>query len=93
MVYLLPLAFLLGVSIAMISVVNGYVCLSSCEVASAKQGKDPSAPPGSPVGAPDKGKASAFANRPATILDGALAGVDAVAPTDTSQPPRFDRLA
>ena len=53
----------------MISVVNGYVCTSSCEAASAKQGKDPSAPPGA-SGKPDKN--SPFAGQPATVLDGAL---------------------
>ena len=70
----------------MISVVNGYVCTSSCEAASAKQGKDPSAPPGSPPGVSGTDKISAFASQPATILDGALKNLvtaDAVtAPSD-----------
>jgi hypothetical protein len=59
----------------MISIVNGYVCTSSCEVASAKQGKDPSAPPGAPPGTSKADKTSGFAGRPATILDGALKGL------------------
>ena len=54
----------------MISVVNGYVCNSSCDAAKAKQGKDPNAPPGTPPGASDK--TSGFAGQPATILDGVL---------------------
>ena len=50
----------------MISVVNGYVCTSGCEAASAKQGKDPHAPPGTPPGESGKpDKASGFpTNRP-----------------------------
>jgi len=57
----------------MISVVNGYVCTSSCEAASARQGKDPNAPPGTPAGESIKpNKTSGFAGQPATVLDGAL---------------------
>jgi hypothetical protein len=54
-----------------VSVVNGYVCFSSCDVAQAKQGKDPNAPPGAAHDSA-KPKSSALAGRPATILDGAL---------------------
>ena len=54
----------------MISVVNGYVCTSSCEAASARAGKDPNAPPGTPPG--QSGKTSTrippFAGQPATVL-------------------------
>jgi hypothetical protein len=57
----------------MISVVNGYVCTSSCEATSAKQGKDPSAPPGTSPGQSGKtDKNPGFAGQPATVLDGAL---------------------
>ncbi len=56
----------------MISVVNGYVCNSSCDVAKAKQGKDPNTPPGAPADASKTNKTSGFAGQPATILDGAL---------------------
>ena len=77
----------------MISIVNGYVCTTSCEVASAKQGKDPSAPPGSPPGVSGKNKSSAFAGQPATIFGGALATTSAVNPADNVQQPRLDRLA
>ena len=56
----------------MISVVNGYVCTSSCEAASAKQGKDPSAPPGAAQGSSEPKKTPSFASQPATVLSGAL---------------------
>jgi hypothetical protein len=57
----------------MISVVNGYVCTSSCEAASAKQGKDPHAPPGTPPGTSNKtDKSSGLDGQPATVLGGAL---------------------
>jgi len=55
----------------MVSVVNGYVCFTSCDAAAAKQGKNPAAPPGSLPGA-SHDKASGFAGQPATMLDGAL---------------------
>ena len=72
----------------MVSVVNGYVCLTSCDAAAAKHGKDPAAPPGSIPGTSDK-KVSSFDAQPATVLDGALknlARTDAARATDTSQP-------
>ena len=57
----------------MISVVNGYVCTSPCEAASARAGKDPNAPPGTPPGQSGKpDKNSPFAGQPATVLGGAL---------------------
>ena len=57
----------------MISVVNGYLCYSSCDVAKAKQGNNPSTPPGAPPGESSKSdKSSGFVGQPATILDGAL---------------------
>ncbi|MGH6724994.1 MAG: hypothetical protein ACREB8_00435 [Pseudolabrys sp.] len=84
----------------MISVVNGYVCTSSCDAASARAGKDPNAPPGTQPGQSDKSdKASAFGSQPATLLDGALKGTvstDAATPADGAQPsqrPAIDILA
>ncbi len=77
----------------MISIVNGYVCTTSCEVASAKQGKDPTAPPGSPPGVSGKNRSSAFADQPASIRDGSLAKASAADPAGGVQPARFDRLA
>ena len=56
----------------MVSVVNGYVCFSSCDAAEAKQGKDPNARPNTLPGTPDIKKKSAFGGQPAAILDGAL---------------------
>ena len=56
----------------MVSVVNGYVCFSSCDAANAKQGKDPNAPTNTLPGALDMKKKSAFAGQPAAILEGAL---------------------
>jgi hypothetical protein len=77
----------------MISVVNGYVCTSSCEAASARQGKDPQAPPGTPPGISSKtDKSSSFAGQPATILDGALKDlVTAEAITAPSNPASSNR--
>lgn len=72
----------------MISVVNGYVCLTSCDAAAAKHGKDPAAPPGSIPGTSGR-KASGFDAQSATVLDGALkdlARTGAATATDTSQP-------
>jgi hypothetical protein len=57
----------------MISVVNGYVCTSSCDAASARAGKDPNAPPGTPPGQSGKAdKKSGLDGQPATLLGGAL---------------------
>ncbi len=78
----------------MISVVNGYVCTSSCEAVSAKQGKDPNAQPGSPPGLSNPDKKSGF-TQAATILDGSLKDLEPanpVAPTDNSPQPTLDRL-
>jgi hypothetical protein len=72
----------------MMSIVNGYVCLTSCDAAAARHGKDPSAPPGSSSGASDK-KTSGFDARPVTVLDGGLkdlAKAHGVTATGASQP-------
>lgn len=72
----------------MISVVNGYVCLTSCDAAAANHGKDPDAPPGAIPGTSDK-KISSFDTQPATVLDGALkdlARVHTATATSASQP-------
>jgi hypothetical protein len=84
-----------------VSVVNGYVCFSSCDVAQAKQNKDPNAPPSAPHDS-TKPQSSALADRPATILDGALkpvanavAAASGAAPAGSDGPPMntVDRLA
>ena len=56
----------------MVSVVNGYVCFSSCDEAKAKQGNDPSVAAGTPLEASDAKKKSAFAGQPTVILDGVV---------------------
>ena len=58
----------------MVSVVNGYVCFSSCDVAKAKQGNDPNVVPGTPPEASNLKRKSAFAGQPTVILDGVLNG-------------------
>jgi hypothetical protein len=76
-----------------VSVVNGYVCFSSCDVAQAKQNKDPNVPPGA---AHERPKSSALAGQPATILDGALkklASAVSVARGSDNQTRAVDRVA
>jgi hypothetical protein len=73
----------------MVKVVNGYLCFSSCEEVTARQGKDPHAPPGASQfdKSNDKRGAGAFDSQPATVLDGALKDAlssDAVTPVDAS---------
>ena len=72
----------------MISVINGYVCFSSCDAATAMQGKDPAAPPGSISDASNK-KPSSRDAQPATVLDGVLKDLvnpHTATPTDAFQP-------
>src|SRR5438309_6410073 len=80
----------------MISIINGYVCTTSCEAAGARLGKDPHAPLGSLPGVSGKNnKTSAFADLPATIVDGSLKNLVVVNPissADNTQQPRLDRL-
>jgi hypothetical protein len=69
----------------MITVVNGYVCITSCDAASARAGKDPNAPPGTPPG--QSGKTSGIDRQPATVLGGALKNLmSAVSPTNGAAP-------
>jgi hypothetical protein len=77
----------------MISVVNGYVCNNSCDVESAKKGKDPSAPPGSPPSTSSTSsktdKTSGIDQQLVTVLDGALKQLSAaniVSAASASQP-------
>ena len=74
----------------MVSVVNGYVCNTSCDVEAAKKGKDPNAPPGAPPDSSGKtGQSSSFDKQPVTILDGALkdiATANAVTATSGATP-------
>ena len=82
----------------MVAIVNGYVCFSTCDVSSARQGKDPNAPPGSAPGtkAHKPGDPPAGVDgQPPTVLGGALQNLTdakAVTPPASSQganaPPR-----
>jgi hypothetical protein len=58
----------------MLSVVNGYLCYSSCDVKRAAQGKNPHVPDGTTDSAAvgKRDTPSAFDGQPATVLDGAL---------------------
>jgi hypothetical protein len=58
------------------SVVNGYVCTSGCDVAKAKRGEDPHPATGSDGVADDKGTSDVSnADQPAVIFDGALSAL------------------
>ncbi|HEY1310298.1 MAG TPA: hypothetical protein VGF02_05050 [Pseudolabrys sp.] len=78
----------------MITVVNGYVCTSSCDAASARAGKNPNAPPGTPPGQSGKtDKKSGLDGQPATLLGGALNNlVSAVVPTNGAAPSNSAQL-
>ncbi len=87
----------------MITVVNGYVCTSSCDAASARAGKDPNAPPGTPPGQSGKAdKTSGLDGQPATLLGGALQDLQAAngvtpatstSPSNGAQQPLLNLLA
>jgi hypothetical protein len=69
----------------MISIVNGFICYSSCDAAKAKHGEDPAKKPGQ-IGDPAKAKPGqsdsmkSADNRDAAVtFGGALAGTNAVA--------------
>ncbi len=73
----------------MVKIVNGYLCFSSCEEATARQGKDPHAPAGASQFDKKNGKdkAGAFDGQPATVLDGALKdalSANAIKPADAA---------
>jgi len=71
----------------MISIVNGFICYSSCDAAKAKHGEDPAKKPGQ-IDDPAKAKpgqsdpAKPADNRGAAVtFGGALAGTGTVGPT------------
>jgi hypothetical protein len=78
----------------MVSVVNGYVCASSCDAASARAGKDPNAPLGTPPGQSGKtDKKSGLDGQPAIVLGGTLKSVvSAVAPAAGATPSNGSQL-
>jgi hypothetical protein len=75
-----------------ISIVNGYVCTSSCDVAKAKKGEDPHPLTGAEKiaaekeeAAKDPAKADALGARdPAVVFGGALANLGAVPPVEAA---------
>jgi len=77
----------------MVSVVNGYVCFSSCDEAKAKQGKDPH--PTDNQNSANPTQKSAFDGQPASILDGALKdranAASSVGPADKVSVPATNR--
>jgi hypothetical protein len=82
-----------------LQIVNGYVCLSSCDVALAQQGKNPhpgsapqgadktnaSTPPGQAASA--NGVSPSSATRPAVTFGGALAQVNGASSASSPAPP------
>jgi hypothetical protein len=69
-----------------VSVVNGYVCTSSCDVAKAKQGKDPHPALNAAKGEPKDG---AVDRGPAVLFGGSLSdlrGANGVKPPDAAAP-------
>jgi hypothetical protein len=71
-----------------ISIVNGYFCASSCDVAKAKKGEDPH-PSTEPGNVDDKDRGAFQVDDPAVLFGGALSAAlsgDAVKPADGTQP-------
>ena len=71
-----------------ISIVNGYFCASSCDVAKAKKGEDPH-PSTGPGNVDDKDREAFPVDDPAVLFGGALneaLSADAVKPADGTQP-------
>jgi hypothetical protein len=73
-----------------ISIVNGFVCTSSCDVAKAKKGEDPHPLTGAAKTAAEREEAAndptkadpLSAHDPAVVFGGALANLHAVPPVD-----------
>jgi hypothetical protein len=70
-----------------ISVVNGYVCYSSCDASKAKKGQDPHPSTGLAKDVEEDGSSSSLGrtDQPAVVFDGALrrtAAVDRIVPID-----------
>lgn len=80
-----------------VSVVNGFVCYSSCDVSKAKQGKDPH--PSTGAGNIDQNNASSStgrADQPAVVFGGSLStsaadSIMAVANTGPANPAELSR--
>jgi hypothetical protein len=74
-----------------VSVVNGFLCYSSCDQTKAREGKDPHPKQDAGgdasngvSGQQDSSKATGAPNDPAVTFGGALAGLNAVQPVDAS---------
>jgi hypothetical protein len=69
------------------SIVNGYFCASSCDVAKAKKGENPH-PSTDPGNVDDKDHKALRTNDPAVLFGGTLSGTraDAIATVDEVQP-------
>ena len=80
-----------------VSVVNGFVCYSSCDVSKAKQGKDPH--PSTSAGNANQDREPSSpgrADQPAVVFGGSLStsaanGVTAVAGTEPANPTELSR--
>jgi hypothetical protein len=71
-----------------ISIVSGYFCASSCDVAKAKKGENPH-PSTEPGNADDKDRGASWVDDPAVLFGGALSAplsADAVKSIDGTQP-------
>lgn len=67
-----------------ISIVNGYFCANSCDVAKAKKGENPhpsTDPRNSEPGGPDGRSGGPRADQPAVTFGGALSSLNSTAPT------------
>jgi hypothetical protein len=73
-----------------VSIVNGFVCSSPCDVAKAKKGEDPHPLTGAAKIAAEKEEAASDPSKvdplhdPAVVFGGALANLHAVAPVDAT---------
>jgi hypothetical protein len=78
----------------MITVVNGYICYCSCDVAKAEQNKNPRTPPGDlPDSSNSSNQTPTPLDQPATVLSGVLANLsqsstDAANTVDSTNPRR-----
>jgi len=87
-----------------ISVVNGYVCTSSCDVAKARKGEDPHPLTGADQAETERGDKTAArrADEPAVLFGGSLSrlpasrsvtGTEATSAPEPARKPLIDRLA
>ncbi len=77
----------------MVSVVNGYVCMTGCDAAAARRGTDPRNPTGNPVRQDELDRRSpARADETTLRQDGTAGAPSAIRPaSETATPPPPDR--